>query len=47
VTTTIGGVDCVARMRADADVAPGRASGFAVNMEKAVAFDPASEARIA
>ena len=47
VTTSIGGVDCVARMRADADVAPGGTVDFAFNMEKAVAFDPKTELRIA
>ncbi|MDJ0824327.1 MAG: sn-glycerol-3-phosphate ABC transporter ATP-binding protein UgpC [Rhodobacter sp.] len=47
VATTIGGAECVARMRSDADVAPGRVSEFAFNMEKAVLFDPKSEARIA
>ena len=46
VATTIGGAECVARMRSDADVAPGRATTFAVNMEMAVAFDPKSENRI-
>ncbi|MEM9430140.1 MAG: sn-glycerol-3-phosphate ABC transporter ATP-binding protein UgpC [Pseudomonadota bacterium] len=46
VTTTIGGAECVARMRSDADVAPGRETVFAVNMEKAVAFDPKTEDRI-
>ncbi len=46
VTTTIGGSECVARMRADADVAPGRETQFAVNMEKAVIFDPKTEVRI-
>jgi len=47
VTTTLGGRECVARMRADADVAPGRAVTFAINMEKAVVFDPESGTRIA
>ena len=47
VTTTLGGAECVARMRSDADVAPGRVTTFAINMEKAVAFDPKSEDRIA
>ena len=47
VTTNIGGVDCVARMRADAEVAPGKVTEFAFNMEKAVAFDPKTELRIA
>jgi multiple sugar transport system ATP-binding protein len=46
VTMTLGGRDVIARMRADADVAPGQVFDFAVNMEKAVAFDPATEARI-
>lgn len=47
VTMTLGGKDIVARMRADAAVAPGEVFDFAVNMEKAVAFDPATEERIA
>ncbi|MGQ0564312.1 MAG: ABC transporter ATP-binding protein [Gemmobacter sp.] len=46
VTMTLSGKDAIARMRADADVAPGQMFDFAVNMEKAVAFDPATEARI-
>ena len=46
VTSTIGGRDCVARMRADADVRSGQVFDFAINMDKAVAFDPATEARI-
>jgi multiple sugar transport system ATP-binding protein len=33
-------------MRADAAVAPGADFEFAVNMDKAVAFDPETEARI-
>lgn len=47
VTTHIGGAECVCRMRSDADVAPGQLATFAINMEKAVAFDPKTEARIA
>jgi multiple sugar transport system ATP-binding protein len=47
VTMTLGGRDAIARMRADATVAAGQVCTFAVNMEKAVAFDPATEARIA
>jgi multiple sugar transport system ATP-binding protein len=47
VTMTLSGKDIVARMRADASVAPGQVFDFAVNMDKAVAFDPATEARIA
>ncbi|MDP3960618.1 MAG: sn-glycerol-3-phosphate ABC transporter ATP-binding protein UgpC [Pseudorhodobacter sp.] len=46
VTSEIAGRDCVARMRADADVRPGQAFEFAVNMDKAVAFDPVTEQRI-
>jgi multiple sugar transport system ATP-binding protein len=46
VTTTIGGRDVIARMRADAAVAPREVFDFAVNMDKAVAFDPATESRI-
>jgi multiple sugar transport system ATP-binding protein len=34
-------------MRADAAVTVGQVFDFAVNMEKAVAFDPQTEARIA
>ena len=47
VTMTMGGKDVIARMRSDADVRPGAEFTFAVNMEKAVAFDPRTEARIA
>jgi multiple sugar transport system ATP-binding protein len=47
VTMTLSGKDAIARMRADASVAPGMEFDFAVNMEKAVAFDPETEARIA
>ncbi|MHA3978969.1 ABC transporter ATP-binding protein [Halovulum sp. GXIMD14794] len=46
VTMTLGGKDAVGRMRADAQVAAGDIFEFAVNMEKAVAFDPQTEARI-
>lgn len=46
VTMTFGGKDVVARMRADVSVGPGDMFDFAVNMEKAVAFDPRSEKRI-
>ncbi|RED14427.1 ABC transporter ATP-binding protein [Pontivivens insulae] len=46
VTMTLGGKDVIARMRADAHVAAGEMFEFAVNMEKAVAFDPKTEARI-
>jgi multiple sugar transport system ATP-binding protein len=47
VTMTLGGKDVIARMRSDADVRPGADFPFAVNMEKAVAFDPETEMRIA
>jgi multiple sugar transport system ATP-binding protein len=47
VTMTLGGRDAIARMRADAAVSAGEVYDFAVNMERAVAFDPATEARIA
>ncbi|NTT86533.1 ABC transporter ATP-binding protein [Tabrizicola fusiformis] len=46
VTMTLSGKDVIARMRADAMVAPGEVFDFAINMDKAVAFDPATEARI-
>ncbi len=46
VTMTLGGRDVIARMRSDADVRPGADFTFAVNMEKAVAFDPETENRI-
>jgi multiple sugar transport system ATP-binding protein len=46
VTMTLGGRDAIARMRADASVAPGEVFDFAINMEKAVVFDPTTEVRI-
>ncbi|MEM8822271.1 MAG: sn-glycerol-3-phosphate ABC transporter ATP-binding protein UgpC [Pseudomonadota bacterium] len=46
VTMTLGGKDVIARMRADTTVASGEMFDFAVNMEKAVAFNPQTEARI-
>ena len=46
VTMTLGGKDVIARMRADADVRAGQRFEFAVNMDKAVAFDPKTEERI-
>ena len=42
----MGGREIVARMRADAAVAAGQDFRFAVNMDKAVAFDPETELRI-
>jgi multiple sugar transport system ATP-binding protein len=46
VTMSLGGKDVIARMRADTDIRAGQRFDFAVNMDKAVAFDPASEERI-
>ena len=46
VTTTIGGAECIARMRADTEARAGQPAEFAINMEKAVFFDPKSEDRI-
>ena len=46
VTMTVSGRDVVARMRADASVAARDRFEFAVNMDKAVVFDPKTEARI-
>ncbi|MBO3761589.1 sn-glycerol-3-phosphate ABC transporter ATP-binding protein UgpC [Ciceribacter sp. L1K22] len=46
ITMTLGGKDVIARMRADIDIRAGQSFDFAVNMEKAVAFDPKTEERI-
>jgi multiple sugar transport system ATP-binding protein len=46
VAMELGGKDTIARMRADASVVSGKEFDFAINMEKAVAFDPKSEERI-
>jgi len=46
VTMTLSGKDAIARMRADASVNAGDVFDFAVNMDKAVAFDPQSSTRI-
>ncbi|MCA3447857.1 MAG: sn-glycerol-3-phosphate ABC transporter ATP-binding protein UgpC [Rhodobacter sp.] len=43
VAMELGGKDIVARMRADATVRSGQEFDFAINMEKAVAFDPRTE----
>ncbi|MCE2738350.1 MAG: sn-glycerol-3-phosphate ABC transporter ATP-binding protein UgpC [Rhodobacter sp.] len=43
VAMELGGKDIVARMRADAAVRSGQEFDFAINMEKAVAFDPGTE----
>ena len=47
VTMELGGRDIIARMRADSEARPHSDFDFAVNMEKAVAFDPVTEKRIA
>jgi len=47
VVAHLGGKEVTGRFRADVDVRPGEVFSFAVNMEKAVAFDPATETRIA
>ena len=47
VVTHLGGKEVTGRFRADVEVRPGQVFPFAVNMEKAVAFDPKTEARIA
>ena len=47
VVSHMGGKDVTGRFRADVAVRAGERFPFAVNMEKAVAFDPATEARIA
>ena len=46
VTTELGGRDTISRMRTDTDAAPGNLSEFAINMEKAIFFDPATGVRI-
>jgi len=46
VVTKLGGKEAIARMRADAAARPGQTLPFAFNMEKAVLFDPKTEARI-
>jgi multiple sugar transport system ATP-binding protein len=45
--THLGGKEAVMRLRADAKVQPGQKVRLAFNLDKAVFFDPASEARIA
>jgi multiple sugar transport system ATP-binding protein len=47
VVTHMGGKDITGRFRADVQVAAGDRFPFAINMEKAVAFDPETEARVA
>jgi multiple sugar transport system ATP-binding protein len=45
--TRLGGKEIVARLRADARIAPGQTSRLAFNLDKAVFFDPQSQQRIA
>ena len=45
--TRLGGKEVVARLRADARIAPGERARLAFNLDKAVFFDPQSQARIA
>ncbi|HXV30156.1 MAG TPA: ABC transporter ATP-binding protein [Sinorhizobium sp.] len=45
--TRLGGKEIIARLRADARIAPGQTSRLAFNLDKAVFFDPESENRIA
>ncbi len=46
VMAHIGGKEVTGRFRADVDARAGEVFPFAINMEKAVAFDPTTEARI-
>jgi multiple sugar transport system ATP-binding protein len=47
VVTRLAGREVIARMRSDAPVRAGERMPFAFNMDKAVFFDPATEARLA
>ena len=46
VVTEFGGKEVTGRFRADVDVAPARKQTFAINMDKAVFFDPETEERV-
>ena len=46
VVLKIGGKEVTARMRADADVRVGQSNTFALNLDKAVLFDPTTTCRI-
>ena len=46
IASNIGGVECIARMRADTLAQVGKSETFALNMEKVVFFDKQSENRI-
>ncbi|MGO6706237.1 TOBE domain-containing protein, partial [Rhizobium johnstonii] len=45
--TKLGGKSVVARLRADTGIAPGQNTRLAFNLDKAVFFDPETQARIA
>jgi len=47
VVSHMGGKDVTGRFRADVPVRAGERCAFAINMEKAVAFDPETEKRVA
>lgn len=47
VTSSFGGMDVISRMRADTTVDAGSDVTFAIDMDKAVVFDPQTEDRIA
>jgi multiple sugar transport system ATP-binding protein len=44
--TRLGGIEAVARMRADAEIEAGQTSSLAFNMSRTVFFDPETEMRI-
>jgi multiple sugar transport system ATP-binding protein len=46
VVTSIAGKEITARMRADSDIRVGQSHVFALNLDKAVLFDPATTRRI-
>jgi multiple sugar transport system ATP-binding protein len=46
VVTSIAGKEVTARMRADSDIRVGQSHVFALNLDKAVLFDPATTHRI-
>ena len=46
VVTHLGGKEVTGRFRADVEVTAGEVCRFAINMDKAVAFDPGTEQRI-
>jgi multiple sugar transport system ATP-binding protein len=46
VVTSIAGKEVTARMRADSDIRVGQSHVFALNLDKAVLFDPATTRRL-